>query len=69
MTKCTFCKDRTDAGLKPACVAACYNRALDAGTLEEITAKYPNAVDTLADFDRSTTGPNIKFKAKAAKIG
>jgi len=65
MTKCTGCLDRTKEGLRPACVAACWNRALDAGTMEELQSKYPDAVIQLADFSTSGTDPNILFKAKS----
>lgn len=40
MTKCTFCADDLDAGLPPACVAACPLRALDFGHRSELERKY-----------------------------
>ncbi len=40
MTKCTFCADNIDAGLAPACVAACPLRALDFGDRTELEARY-----------------------------
>jgi anaerobic dimethyl sulfoxide reductase subunit B (iron-sulfur subunit) len=76
MQKCTFCWDRLDDGLAPACVASCPQRALDYGTADEINAKYPNAVRTvigLPDTDKDSNGnvldsgntvPSIYFKAK-----
>ncbi len=71
MTKCTLCKDRISEGLKPACVAACWNRALDAGPMEELRAKYPKAVDNLIENDERKgfpdallNKPNVIFKKK-----
>jgi len=36
MTKCDFCRDYLEQGEAPACVAACPNRALAFGELEEL---------------------------------
>ncbi len=74
MTKCTLCRDRISEGLKPACVAACWNRALDAGPIEELRRKYGDGVtDSLPEFKSGdtpmgNTGPNIFFKAKTDRI-
>ncbi len=78
MTKCTLCIERISAGLKPACVAACMNRALDAGPLTDLKAQYPNwapgsvivnfpsdAVPTLG----INTGPSIIFKPRTPVAG
>jgi anaerobic dimethyl sulfoxide reductase subunit B (iron-sulfur subunit) len=77
MQKCTFCWARQAQGLAPSCVASCPNRALDFGTVEEISAKYPNALKTVVGFPNSTkdasgntlasgdTVPSIFFKPKA----
>lgn len=40
MSKCTLCVDDLDAGLEPACVAACPVRALDAGLPEDLVARH-----------------------------
>ena len=81
MQKCTFCWDRLAEGKLPSCVASCPQRALDCGTVDEITAKYPQAVKTVVGFpntDRDSQGnpleqdtmPNIYFKPKVnPKIG
>lgn len=73
MNKCTLCLDRIKEGLKPACVAACLNRALDAGPLDEIKEKWTSFGKTVveassmdsADFASSTgVNPNIIFCKK-----
>ena len=40
MSKCSFCAEDLDAGLEPACVAACPVRALDAGDAADLTARH-----------------------------
>ncbi|MDZ7844401.1 MAG: DMSO/selenate family reductase complex B subunit [Anaerolineales bacterium] len=51
MTKCDLCIDFLEAGLQPACVASCPQRALDIGELEELKKKYGdvNAIEPLPD--------------------
>ncbi len=44
VNKCDFCKDIVDAGGNPACVDACPMRAMDWGDVEELKAKYGDAV-------------------------
>lgn len=44
MTKCTFCEDLLAEGENPACVDACVMRALDFGELEDLRAKYGDAM-------------------------
>ena len=76
MTKCTFCLDRTREGLKPACVAACLNRALDAGPIDELKLKYPDWTPATINFPSdfvpslgSNTKPNIIFKKRTPRAG
>lgn len=64
MTKCTLCADRIAEGKKPACVAACWNRALDAGPIADLKKKYPKSTDKILGFDKSDTEPCIIFKGK-----
>ena len=45
MQKCDFCTGRIQKGRMPICVESCPMRALDAGPLEELTAKYGNVRD------------------------
>ena len=76
MTKCTMCLDRIREGLKPACVAACFNRALDAGPVDELKQKYAGwsaAADNFpTDYVASlgiNTKPNIIFKKRTSRVG
>lgn len=62
--KCDMCADRIAADLRPICVEACPVRALDWGTLDELTERYPGAVDAIAPLaDPSLTGPSILINA------
>lgn len=68
MTKCNLCIGRIKEGLKPACVAVCPARALDAGEIDELKAKYKDAVTHTANFNNiekiKLHQPNILLKAK-----
>jgi anaerobic dimethyl sulfoxide reductase subunit B (iron-sulfur subunit) len=72
-TKCTFCYERIEKGLRPACVAGCMARALDAGPIEELKSAHPEWTDKLNEFvipDEgigSDTKPNIIFKKRVHK--
>lgn len=75
MTKCDLCIDRIKEGLKPACVAACIMRALDAGPLEELKERYPDWTDKLEDFPDGKrpelgidTKPSIIFRKKPLMV-
>lgn len=75
MTKCTLCLDRIEEGLKPACVAGCLMRALDAGPIDELKQRYTNWVAEVDNFtnDEVTslgirTKPNIIFKKKVRRV-
>ena len=69
MTKCDLCIERISEGLKPACVAACPMRALNAGPINELKDRYPYWTDKLENFSTINTfgvntKPNIIFKRK-----
>jgi Fe-S-cluster-containing dehydrogenase component len=36
VVKCDYCRDRIDAGLKPACVTVCVTHCLDFGKTEKM---------------------------------
>lgn len=58
MTKCDFCQDLLAQGEKPACVAACPTRALDAGPLAELRARHGRA-DAVEPLPAPRTGPSL----------
>ena len=58
MTKCTFCADNLDAGLPPACVAACPLRALDFGDRAELEARYGTTRVVYPLPEADLTGPS-----------
>lgn len=43
IVKCDSCKALRDAGMKPTCVDACEQRALEFGDLDELRSAHPNA--------------------------
>jgi anaerobic dimethyl sulfoxide reductase subunit B (iron-sulfur subunit) len=57
--KCTFCVDCLDAGLPPACVAACPNRALDYGDYAEMTRRHGEVNWVFPLPDSSIARPSI----------
>lgn len=75
MTKCNLCVDRIKEGLKPACVASCIMRALDAGPMDEIKNKYSGWTDKIEAFPDGIIGalkidtkPNLIIKKKRIRV-
>jgi NADPH-dependent glutamate synthase beta subunit-like oxidoreductase len=69
MQKCDLCYERLDAGKNPICVDACPPRALDAGTMEELTAKYGGANDSVGFVYSPVQQPSILSKRKIRPRG
>ena len=63
IVKCNLCLDRIGEGRAPACIATCPTEALDAGPMEEITAKYGELRKLEGFADYHQTNPSIVFRA------
>ena len=64
MQKCGFCLDRWAEGKQPICVGACPNRAMDAGPLEDMQAKYGKVAECVGFTYSRNIKPAIIFKPK-----
>jgi NADPH-dependent glutamate synthase beta subunit-like oxidoreductase len=64
MQKCNLCLDRLAVGKKPACVDACPMRALDAGPIEKLKAKYGDIREAEGFVYSEKLMPSIIFKPK-----
>ncbi|MFW9872519.1 MAG: FAD-dependent oxidoreductase [Candidatus Thorarchaeota archaeon] len=64
MQKCNYCVDRFDIGKQPICVEACYARALDSGTLEELKTKYGDIRESAGFTYSFSVKPSIVFRPK-----
>ena len=65
MEKCNYCVDRIDDGKIPVCVEACMTRAIDSGTMEELTKKYGDIKETTGFVFSKPVQPAVVFKPKA----
>lgn len=65
MQKCEFCLEDWERGDKPICVRSCTMRALDAGPIDELRAKYGDirSAEEFPYYKKSE--PAITFKPKA----
>ena len=64
MQKCDLCVERWDEGKKPICVDACPTRALDAGPMEEMKAKYRERGEAEGFTYDERLRPSVIFKPK-----
>lgn len=64
MGMCNFCLDRRSDNKLPVCVEACPTRALDAGPLDELKAKYGDIQEAEGFVYSKRTNPAIVFKPK-----
>ena len=64
MQKCHFCSDRWQEGKIPSCVEACPTRALDAGDMDELIAKYGEIREAEAFKYNNRVKPSVIFKPK-----
>lgn len=64
MQKCDLCLDRWSENKKPICVESCPMRALDAGPLDELKAKYGDKKDAHGFIYSTMVEPSIINKPK-----
>ena len=64
MQKCNFCVDRWAEGKRPICVDACPLRAIDAGSRDEISAKYGDKREAAGFIYSPEVDASIVFKPK-----
>jgi len=67
MRMCNFCVDRRSDNKLPVCVESCPTRALDAGSLDELKAKYGDIQEAESFVYSKRTKPAIVFKPKRLK--
>ncbi len=64
MQKCDLCLDRWVEGKKPICVAACPMRAMDAGPVDELKARYGDVREAEGFVYSGKLIPAVVFKPK-----
>ena len=65
MQKCHFCLDRLAENKKPVCVDACPMRALDAGLMEKLQAKYGNIREAEGHIHDANLNPAVIFRVRS----
>jgi len=68
MQKCHLCIDRWAEGKKPICVSSCPTRALDAGPVEEMMAKYGGSREAIGFTFDEKLKPSVIFKSKSTDV-
>lgn len=66
--KCDACLELRKKGEENMCVAACPMRALEFGDIDELRAKHPDAVDSIAVLPAPDTSPSVAIDAKPAAM-
>ncbi|MBI2855017.1 MAG: 4Fe-4S dicluster domain-containing protein [Chloroflexi bacterium] len=69
MQKCDLCLDRWSENKKPICIDACPMRALDAGPIDELRAKYGASHEAEGFVYSKDLQPSIVFKPKMDNKG
>ena len=69
MQKCDLCWERLEEGQNPICVDACPPRALDVGTMEELTAKYGGSTDAVGFVYSPAQRPSLLSKRMKRPAG
>jgi heterodisulfide reductase subunit A len=64
MQKCDLCIERWQEGKQPICVASCPTRALDAGPIDEMRAKYSDVRAATGFIYNKELEPSIIYKPK-----
>jgi anaerobic dimethyl sulfoxide reductase subunit B (iron-sulfur subunit) len=64
MQMCHLCVDRWQEGKKPICVEACPMRALDAGPLDELEARYGVLKEVPGFLYAEKNNPSVVLKAR-----
>lgn len=64
MQMCDLCLERWQEGGKPVCVDACPMRALDAGPLAELRARYGEVREAGGFIYQPQVGPSVLFKPR-----
>jgi anaerobic dimethyl sulfoxide reductase subunit B len=67
MEKCDACLERIEAGLKPVCVDACPQRALDFGQTEILSDLHPKAVEWAQGYPEPTSIPSLLIKPRGVR--